>query len=77
MLYIHQGLLQRYLRTTGQRLVWLVWGERNFTIASLLHERDDVGLSVQREADLRMTKRFHHYSGVDVLGQKQRSARMG
>jgi hypothetical protein len=42
LLYIRAGLLQRYLRITGQRLVWMVWGERNFTTGSGMHERHDV-----------------------------------
>jgi hypothetical protein len=42
LLYIRAGLLRRYLRLTGQRLVWMVWGERNFTTGSGMHERHDV-----------------------------------
>ena len=42
LLYIRTGLLRRYLRLTGQRLVWMIWGERNFTTGSGMHERDDV-----------------------------------
>ena len=42
LLYIRTGLLRRYLRLTDQRLVWMVWGERNFTTASDMHKRHDV-----------------------------------
>lgn len=42
LLYIRRGLLNRYLRATDQRLVWMVWGERNFKTGSGLHERQDI-----------------------------------
>jgi hypothetical protein len=31
LLYLRSDLMRDYLATTAQRLVWLVWGERNFT----------------------------------------------
>lgn len=42
LLYIRASLLRRYLRVTRQTLVWMVWGERNFTTGSGMHERDDI-----------------------------------
>jgi hypothetical protein len=39
-LYIRHGLLRRYLRMTQQQLVWIIWGERNFTGESRIHDRD-------------------------------------
>ncbi len=42
LLYMRRSLLQRYLKLTNQRLVWMVWGERNFTTASGLHHRQDI-----------------------------------
>ena len=42
LLYIRASLLRRYLRLTGQTLVWMVWGERNFTTGSGMHEHEDV-----------------------------------
>jgi hypothetical protein len=42
LLYIRRSLLQRYLRRTKQRLAWLMWGERNFSGASGLHDDDNV-----------------------------------
>ncbi|MDP2321201.1 MAG: hypothetical protein Q8O42_17895 [Acidobacteriota bacterium] len=42
LLYMRRSLLRRYLKMTSQRLVWMVWGERNFTTASGLHHRQDI-----------------------------------
>ena len=42
LFYMRRSLVQRYLRTTGQALVWMLWGERNFTVSSGLHQRPDI-----------------------------------
>jgi len=38
LLYIRKSLLVRYLRSTNQKFVWMIWGERGFTTGSGLHE---------------------------------------
>jgi hypothetical protein len=38
--------------------------------------RQDVGIGVQREGDLRVPKRLHDYPRIDTLSQKQRRARV-
>ncbi len=42
LLFIRRSLMRRYLRQTDQRLVWMVWGERNFTAQSGLHDQADI-----------------------------------
>jgi len=42
VLYMRASLLRRYLRATHQNLVWVLWGERNFSGGSGFHERADL-----------------------------------
>lgn len=44
-LYIREDLLRRYLESTKQELIWLMWGERTFvtrTALALGHQFDDI-----------------------------------
>jgi hypothetical protein len=42
VLYMRRSLLRRYLQATHQKLVWVVWGERNFSGSSGMHERTEL-----------------------------------
>lgn len=42
LLYMRRSTLQRYLRLTDQTMVWVVWGERNFSGGSGMHDNRDV-----------------------------------
>ncbi len=42
LLYMRASSLRRYLRHTDQALVWIVWGERNFSAGSGMHQREDL-----------------------------------
>ena len=42
LLYMRRSTLRRYLRLTDQTIVWVVWGERNFSGSSGMHESRDV-----------------------------------
>ena len=42
VLYMRRSLLRRYLRATHQKLLWVVWGERNFSGSSGMHDRADL-----------------------------------
>jgi len=38
-LYIRKDLLQKYLKSTNQKLVWIMWGERDFKTSYLKNNR--------------------------------------
>jgi hypothetical protein len=38
LLFIRKSLLRKYLRATNQKFVWVLWGERNFSGSSGLHQ---------------------------------------
>lgn len=42
LLYIRRSLLRRYLEVTHQKASWIVWGERNFSASSGIHQRADL-----------------------------------
>lgn len=42
LLYLRADLMEGYLADTGQRLVWLLWGERDFKHKTLFVLRDDL-----------------------------------
>jgi len=42
LFYMRASALRKYLESTAQRLVWVIWGERNFSGASGMHHREDL-----------------------------------
>lgn len=40
LLCIRRSLLRRYLQMTQQKLLWVIWGERNFSGESGIHDRE-------------------------------------
>lgn len=42
LLYIRRDLLESYLRQTGQKLVWFIWGERDFKHEVLQEMRTEI-----------------------------------
>ena len=43
ILYLREDLLQRYLRDTGQKLIWVSWGERNHRPSEVDFSSADTG----------------------------------
>ncbi len=42
LMYVREDLLKKYLEFTNQKLVWLIWGERDFKYHSVNKMRDEV-----------------------------------
>jgi hypothetical protein len=42
LLYMRRSSLRRYLSLTNQALVWVVWGERNFSAGFGMHHTEDL-----------------------------------
>lgn len=42
LMYIRKDLLKEYLKHTGQKLVWFVWGERDFKTETLQEMREEI-----------------------------------
>ena len=47
-LFIRSDLLDRYLRETDQRLIWFVWGERDFAAGFPISQREQWSVVFQR-----------------------------
>jgi hypothetical protein len=52
LFYMRTSALRKYLQSTAQTLIWVVWGERNFSGASSMHHRDD------------LRRAFHNYPHI-------------
>ena len=60
LLYIREDLIRQYLKTTGQILVWLIWGERQLHFNAMNVHRDKLQPCRDKHKHIhRSTKRFH------------------
>ena len=42
LLYIRKDLLEKYLCQTGQKIIWIIWGERSFKSEKIQNIRDEL-----------------------------------
>ncbi len=47
LLYLRKSLVRRYLKSTGQAIAWIFWGERNLSSESSLHHHPQLSQILQ------------------------------